>query len=283
MEQTILIPIDGTESVAETLLYVRSISPKSKDQSHIILMHVTPSVDSVNAAVEIHPNVDTIHNELSSEGWDVKRETRMGDPVREIIKMAILLPATMILMSTHGRTGIERIREGSVTEQVLKQSPCPVFILHSSRPAPSDKRTENLFKRILVPLDGTEASAAIISCVERFAKMHDSEVIIFHDELEHAEYEEEKAVIKAKLQEQSVALANNGLKVSLDMTTYKKPIREILNRIDELNIDLVSMATHGTDGDKIAMDESVTAEVIRHSNCPLLVWSAEPQCPTVND
>jgi nucleotide-binding universal stress UspA family protein len=113
--------------------------------------------------------------------------------------------------------------------------------------------------------------------------MHDSEVIIFHDELEHAEYEEEKAVIKAKLQEQSVALANSGLKVSLDMTTYKKPIREILNRIDELNIDLVSMATHGSDGDKIALDESVTAEVIRHSNCPLLVWSAEPQCPTVNN
>jgi nucleotide-binding universal stress UspA family protein len=283
MEQTILIPIDGTESVEETLLYVRSISPKAKDRTRIILVHVTPNVNSVNAAVEIHPNVDTIHDQLSYESWDVHRETRMGDPVREIIKLAILLPATMILMSTHGRTGIERIREGSITEQVLKQSPCPVFILHSSRPEPVDKRTDNLFKRILVPLDGSDASSAIMTCVERFAKMHDSEVIIFHDELEHAEYEEEKAAIKAKLQEQSVALANSGLKVSLDMTTYKKPIREILNRIDELNIDLVSMATHGNDGDKIAMDESVTAEVIRHSNCPLLVWSADPQCPTVKE
>jgi nucleotide-binding universal stress UspA family protein len=66
------------------------------------------------------------------------------------------------------------------------------------------------------------------------------------------------------------------------MTTYKRPIREILDRIDNLEIDLVSMATHGNDGDKIAMDESVTAEVVRHSNCPLLVWSAEPQCPTID-
>ena len=106
---------------------------------------------------------------------------------------------------------------------------------------------------------------------------------MFHDELEHAEYIEEKAEIKAKLQEHSVALANAGLKVSLDMTTYKRPIREILEKIDHLDIDLVSMATHGSDGDKIAMDESVTAEVVRHSNCPLLVWSAEPQCPTVTD
>ena len=59
--------------------------------------------------------------------------------------------------------------------------------------------------------------------------------------------------------------------------------KEILDRIDNMNIDLVSMATHGTGGGKIVMDESVTAEVVRHANCPLLVWSAEPQCPTVNE
>jgi nucleotide-binding universal stress UspA family protein len=282
MEQTILIPIDGTESVEETLLYVRSIAPGAKDETRIVLMHVTTNVDSVNASVEIHPNLNAIYDSLQNEDWSVERETRMGDPVREIIKMAILLPATMILMSTHGRSGLERIRDGSVTEQVLKQSPCPMFILHSTKPEPSDQRTEDLFKRILVPLDGSEASAAILSCVERFARLHDSEIVLFHDELEHAEYEEEKAEIKAKLQEHSVALANSGLRVSLDMTTYKRPIREILDRIDNLKIDLVSMATHGNDGDKIAMDESVTAEVVRHSNCPLLVWSAEPQCPTID-
>ncbi len=281
MEQTILIPIDGTESVEKTLLYVRSISNREKTQ--VVLLHVTPKVDSLNAAVEVHPHVSAIHDALQSEDWNVKREERIGNPVREIIKMSILLPASLIMMSTHGRSGIERIREGSVTEQVLKQSPCPVFILHSARQQPADNRTEDLFKRILVPLDGTEASAAILTCVERFAKMHDSEVVLFHDELEHAEYIEEKAAIKEKLQDHSVALANAGLKVSLDMTTYKRPIREILEKIDSLNIDLVSMATHGSDGDKIAMDESVTAEVVRHSNCPLLVWSAEPQCPTVTD
>ena len=281
MEQTILIPIDGTESVDETLLYVRSLAPK--EEARIVLMHVTANVDSANASVDIHPNVNAIYDSLNNDDWQIERETRMGDPVREIIKMAILLPATLVLMSTHGRSGLERIRDGSVTEQVLKQSPCPVFILHSQRPEPADNRTQDLFKRILVPLDGSEASAAILSCVERFAKMHDSEIVIFHDELEHAEYVEDKAAIKARLQEHSVALANAGLKVSLDMTTYKKPIREILDRIDNLDIDLVSMATHGDDGDKIAMDESVTAEVVRHSNCPLLVWSAEPQCPTVTD
>ena len=200
---------------------------------------------------------------------------------RQCLKLAILLPATLLFMSTHGRSGLERIREGSVTEQVLKQSPCPVFILHSSRAEPADNRTENLFKRMLVPLDGTDASSAILDCVERFAKMHDADVILFHDEMDHIETEEERAAIKAKLQDQSVELANTGLTVSLDMTTYKRPIREILSRIDDMDIDLVSMVSHGDKGERRAMDESVTAEIIRHANCPLLVFSAEPQCPVV--
>ncbi len=279
MKRTILIPIDGSESAEETILYARSMCPKS--ETRIVLLHVTPAVNTVNASIDNVPNVKTVYDALTGDDWAVEIETRMGDPVFEILKMAILLPATMILMSTHGRSGMERIRDGSVTELVLKQSPCPVFILHSTRPEPADNRTEQLFKRILVPLDGTEASSAILECVERFAKMHDAEVLLFHDEMETAEFDDKKAAIKAKLQDQSVDLANTGLKVSLDMTTYKRPIREILDRIDDMNIDLVSMATHGDTGEKRALDESVTAEIIRHSNCPLLVWSAEPQCPTL--
>jgi len=254
-----------------------------KSETRIILLHVTPAVDTANASIDHVPNVKAISDALKTEDWSIETEIRMGDPVFEIIKMAILLPSTMILMSTHGRSGIERIRGGSVTEQVLKQSPCPVFILHSTRAEPADSRTENLFKRILVPLDGTDASSAILECVERFAKMHDSEVVLFHDEMETVEFDDKKAAIKKKLQDQSVELANTGLKVSLDMTTFKRPIREILDRIDDMDIDLVSMATHGTGGEKRALDESVTAEIIRHSNCPLLVWSAEPQCPTVTE
>ena len=279
MKRTILIPIDGSESAEETILYAQSMCPKSETQ--IVLLHVTPAVNTTNASIDNVPSVRTIHDTLLSDGWAVETEIRMGDPVFEILKMSILLPATMILMSTHGRTGIERIRLGSVTEQVLKQSPCPIFILHSTRPEPADNRTEKLFKRILVPLDGTETSSAILECVERFAKMHDSEVVLFHDEMETAEFDDKKAVIKAKLQDQSVALANSGLKVSLDMSTYKRPTREILDRINDMDIDLVSMATHGKDGEKRVLDESVTAEIIRYSKCPLLVWSAEPQCPVL--
>jgi len=280
VKRTILIPIDGSESVEETILYARSICPKS--ETRLIVLHITPVVNTVNASMDNVPNMKAIYDALAKEDWTIETKTRMGNPVSEILKMAILLPATMILMSTHGRSGIERIHTGSITEQVIKQSPCPVFILHSTRPEPVDNRTDDLFKRILVPLDGTETSSAILECVHRFATMHDSEIVLFHDEIESAEPDNQKSAIKAKLHEQSVTLANTGLKVSLDMSTYKRPIREILNKIDNMDIDLVSMATHGNNGVKRALGESVTAEIIRHSNCPLLVWSGDPQCPVLS-
>jgi nucleotide-binding universal stress UspA family protein len=278
VENKLIIPLDGTESVEEILLYATSITPR--DTTAITLLNVLP-VGRTEPATGVNAHIKDIHDALNQGGWSVTRETRMGNAVEEIVKFTLLNPATLLLMSTHGRTGLERIREGSVTEQVLRQSPCPVFILHSTRAEPADKRKQGLFRRVLVPLDGTDASAAILGCVETFAKAHDSEVIIFHDEMETAEPESQHAVIKAALQEHSVRLANAGLKVSLDMSTYKRPIREILNKIDELNIDLVSMASHGKSGTRRVLEESVTAEVIRHANCPLLVWSAEPQCPPV--
>ncbi|MGD2055711.1 MAG: universal stress protein [Gammaproteobacteria bacterium] len=278
MKNTILIPLDGTESVEEILVYATSITPRS--DTEILLLHVLPSGQAQPAAA-VSDHLQDIHHSLAGGGWTVGNQTRMGDPVDEIVKFSMLHSATMLLMSTHGRAGLERIREGSVTEQVLKQSPCPVFVLHSTRAEPFDKRAEDLYRRILVPLDGTRASAAILDCVERFAKAHDSEVIIFHDEMEAADAGEQRTAIRETLQEHSVALANAGLVVTLDMSTYKRPIREILAKIDERKVDLVAMASHGQAGARRALDESVTAEVIRHANCPLLVWSSDPQCPSL--
>ena len=277
MENRIVIPLDGTESSAEILRYVQTITPR--DDTEIAVLRVIPESGAA-AGGEVHAN--DIHESLTAAGWKVSRETRMGDAVEEIVKFAVLMPATLMVMSTHGRSGLERVREGSVTEQVLKQSPCPVFSLHSTRAEPADHREHELFRRILVPLDGTKTSASILSCVERFAKNHDSEVILFHDEVEDGGGDYNKAAVKEALQDQSVKLANSGLKVTLDMSTYRRPIREILSKIDEMDIDLVSMATHGESGVKRALDESVTAEVIRHANCPLLVWSSDPQCPPVD-
>jgi nucleotide-binding universal stress UspA family protein len=132
---------------------------------------------------------------------------------------------------------------------------------------------------MLVPLDGSEVSAAIMPCVEKFARKFDTEVTLFHDG--QACDDDEHAIRKKEiLGRHGVSLANAGVTVRLDCSTHRRPIKEILSRTDEMDIDIVAMATHGMGGERRPLEDSVTANVMRHSNRPLLVWSSDPQCST---
>ena len=280
MSTQILIPLDGSESTEEVLYYTHSIAAARAD-CKLSLLHILPEgTDTEFGNASAHPCLKPLSELLFAEGREVEALVRAGNPVTEIVATAQEMSASLILMSTHGRSGLERIREGSITEGVVRQAPCPVFILHSERPEPTDKRSENLFQRLLVPLDGSEESARILPCVERFAKAHDAEIVLFHDSPHGIETPPpgEGAEIthtRTQLEEHGVKLANAGLSVRIDWTSYRHPIREILRAIDTINIDLVVMATHTDVSQRHALEESVTADVIRHANCPLMVWSAD--------
>ena len=52
----------------------------------------------------------------------------MGDPATEIVRIAEEEKAGMIVLGTHGRTGMSRLLMGSVAEGVVRRSPCPVIV-----------------------------------------------------------------------------------------------------------------------------------------------------------
>jgi len=131
---------------------------------------------------------------------------------------------------------------------------------------------------MLVPLDGTDVSAAIMPCVEQFAKRFNVEMMLFHD---HPECDAAAEASKQRefLDQHGMELANAGIAVQLDCPTHRRPAREILQRIDELDIDIAAMVSHGASGERRAQEEPVNANVTRHANRPLLVWSSDPQSP----
>ena len=53
----------------------------------------------------------------------------VGSPAREIVETARSLPADLIVISTHGRTGLSHVFLGSVAEHVVQRAPCPVFVV----------------------------------------------------------------------------------------------------------------------------------------------------------
>jgi nucleotide-binding universal stress UspA family protein len=62
----------------------------------------------------------------------VERKTIMGDLSNEIVRIAKIGGYNLIVMSTHGRTGLSRLLMGSVAERVIRHAPCPVFIIHGN-------------------------------------------------------------------------------------------------------------------------------------------------------
>jgi nucleotide-binding universal stress UspA family protein len=71
-----------------------------------------------------------------------ERRLEQGDAVAEILRVAQEVHADLIVMGTHGRTGLGRLLMGSVAEQVVRQATCPVLTLKTPprRPSPQPRR-----------------------------------------------------------------------------------------------------------------------------------------------
>ncbi len=85
---------------------------------------------------------------LPEPGVEVEYHVAEGEPATEIIRLARLAGANLIVMGTHGRTGLRRLLIGSVAEAVLRRAPCPVLTLKGpmfvGNPAPAEQAGELL-------------------------------------------------------------------------------------------------------------------------------------------
>lgn len=66
---------------------------------------------------------------LESSGVHYRSVVRAGKPYREIVKAARELDADLIVLSTHGRTGLDRFYLGSTAERVVRHAACPVLVV----------------------------------------------------------------------------------------------------------------------------------------------------------
>jgi nucleotide-binding universal stress UspA family protein len=147
----ILAPTDFSEDSKLALTYAVTLAQKFS--SEIILMHVDQPLAPVMVS-ELNPGLDvSTMNRIAEEGRllalkeldgatanlrdsGVKARglMRVGAPFLEIIHAAQSESADLIVMGTHGRTGLAHVLMGSVAERVVNKAPCPVLtIRHPDR------------------------------------------------------------------------------------------------------------------------------------------------------
>ena len=107
-----------------TLLYVEAPPEPGAD-------HGPSATAQAQRRKELLAYMGTLLPGLAKAGRPVKRQIRMGHPAEEIINEVERSDADLVVMSSHGRTGIARATLGSVADRVLRTSPVPVLLVPS--------------------------------------------------------------------------------------------------------------------------------------------------------
>jgi nucleotide-binding universal stress UspA family protein len=148
--RTLLVTLDGSELAARALPEAERVA-QLFDATLIVLrvvtdehtLHLVPEtlVDQVaeytaqlreQQRQEVSAALDAVVAQLAARGVRAAAVVAAGEPAAAILETAGKAGADLIVMSTHGRTGLARLLYGSVAEQVLHAAPCPVLLIHAA-------------------------------------------------------------------------------------------------------------------------------------------------------
>lgn len=131
----ILVPLDGSKLAELAARHAADISRMSG--GHLIFLRVTSSEGAKEAASYL----DEVNSEAYYEGLDAEAMVSVGlKPAERIVSLAQDLGVDLIVLSSHGRTGLARQVFGSVAEEVVRAATCPVTVVKSSAlPLPGER------------------------------------------------------------------------------------------------------------------------------------------------
>jgi nucleotide-binding universal stress UspA family protein len=284
MLSTILVPLDGS-SLAERALPVaaRVATAASAD---LLLARVvgpfslppTPTEASVSQTAQEY--LDQIAARLRDQEHTVRTIVLNGDAPAQILGAIRTQAVTLVVMSTHGRSGIGRWLYGSVADAVMRSATVPLMLVPPglSREWAADRRT-----RILVPLDGSRQSEAVLGPVVNLARQLGAELtllsvvfwppILYSDPLETLPYppEDDLQAMQAYLDGIAAKVRERGVVVRCLVDAGPTPAAIIARVALAENADFVAMSTHGRGGLARVVLGSTTTGTLQQVGVPVLV------------
>ncbi|MEP7118227.1 MAG: universal stress protein [Acidobacteriota bacterium] len=222
----------------------------------------------------------------SAPGVVIDAVLREGYPATEIVDCAAALGANLIVMGTHGRSGVERLLLGSVAERVLRRAQCPVLTVPAGEPD-AVPLGYPIFKSIVCPIDFSAASLLALDYALAMAREADAHLTILHvvalsleqTMLDAASTEGSETLaefrrrteedLKAQLQATVPADAADYCRVDTLMTRGKPGV-EVVRTAIARHADLIVMGVHGRGLIDVILFGSTAQHVVRAAHCPVL-------------
>lgn len=142
MYKKILVPLDGSTLAEKVLPHAQALA--KSEGAELVLLRVplpprpeflmrNPALGTAiiqDAEIETETYLQKEVAELTKEGAHVVSLIREGPVPETILQAAEEVHADLIAMSTHGRSGLQRMLVGSVADKVVNLSPIPVMLIH---------------------------------------------------------------------------------------------------------------------------------------------------------
>jgi nucleotide-binding universal stress UspA family protein len=300
---------DSEEStMIHRILYATDLSPASDPawgeaqrlgrlfDAEIVLLHVVapPLFVPVEAYVpaqvyedllgsarrDAQERFDRVLGSVTGSGLKVRLRQEEGQPASRILEVATQEAADVLVVGTHGRTGIERLVLGSVADRMVRQAGCPVLTVRST-PEGGLRRE---IRRICYATDFSPTARAAWPWVVALASAARAEVDLVHVTFgpvpdRHLSAEtigrmatllHEQGRIEAERFLEQSTLPRDRVHVRLSEGV---PGEQVVRRAQEHAADLIVMGTHGWSGVLRWMLGSVAHQVIQTARCPVLTVS----------
>lgn len=306
MLKSILVPVDGSAESARAVPFALALA--RRDGASVELLHVfqpdlfesgTPVLDRRYDA-ELR---QSFRDKLMQEAARLGKE--FGVPVTATFIEGSVLPSLreaiatrvpdLVVMTTHGRGGLARVWFGSVADRLVREVP-GAFLLVRPDHEPSASEAP-FFRRVLVPLDGSDTSEEILAHREALgAAGHvdyalvtiveppapDTLFLDIAPAPQMAEGQREMDEILRQrveratdyLEQIATGLRDKGETVTTHVTVSGNAARAILGLVETEKVDAIALTTHGQGGITRAVLGSVADKLVRAAPVPVLLYRA---------
>lgn len=279
MFDNILVPTDGSECAEAAVGYAEDLATRTDASIHVLCVADSRTLENApehdlfkKERTEI---AERTANELSESGVSTEQAVRTDIPHRAIREYATEADIDLIVMGTHGRTGVERFLLGSVTEKVVRLSDVPVLTV----PAQEDGDVTYPYSDILVPTDGSQGAEVAISPAIEVATTYDARIHALSvvdtmglgverssGEILNALEDSAQSAVDTVAEQATEA----SVSVAETTTEHGTPSRRIRSYIEDHDIGLVVMGTHGRSGIERYLLGSVAEKTVRTSPAPVM-------------
>ncbi len=293
MFRNILVPLDGSTLSERAIPIAAALARGDSASIHLlqavaaavyaplpIYMRGSPAIYELRAAAVAANYLRHIRQHLHDSGVkDVTISTPTAD-VATAIAAAAYDNCDLIVMSTHGRTGLSRTILGSVTDAVVRGSHLPVLLITDHQQIPQTLDQPINFHRILVPLDGSALAAQALPVAASLAQMAHAEMLLLYVMPEGVAPSAITATPHPQAPYQTLiphhlnrtALSRLPSTVNYDIIEASGvPSQAIVAAARKQNCGLIVMCTHGRSGLARMQLGSVAEEVLKESPLPVLL------------